>query len=90
MTESLWSDRGEVLDLSRGGMRLIANRKLKGEITIRLYSFQGTINVTGSVVRTRRIGFRRHEIGVSFEALPASLQQTLVSIACAHGLSQAA
>jgi len=90
MLEGLFTDRGPVLDLSRGGMRLMSTRKLTGTVTVRVFSHRGTFQVTGSVAWTRRNGFRQHEIGLRFHDVSEELQVTLLEVARAHGLSQAA
>lgn len=84
-TESLWSDRGLVLDLSRGGIRLLSKRRLDGTVMIRLFSHQGAIDLEGTVQWSKRLGIRQHEVGMKFTNVPDRVGDRLMAAARAHG-----
>lgn len=86
----LQSDRGQIADLSRTGLRLISTRRLRGTITLRLFSREGIIDVTGQVIRCQRLGFRRFDVGVQLDGVSQDLSDALARIAVVHGLSNAA
>jgi hypothetical protein len=64
------SDGAEVLDLSASGMRLRFRRKVDVEdgaiVNITLISPAAAIRTVARVVWNRRMGFRRHEVGMTF------------------------
>lgn len=84
-TQALLSDRGPVLDLSRGGVRLISKRKLEGTITVRLFAHQGVVDLEGQVQWSKRHGMRQHEVGIKFTKVPDKIGDRLMAIARAHG-----
>lgn len=64
------NDGAEVLDLSASGMRLRFRRKVNVEegaiINVTLISPAAAIRTVARVVWSRRAGFRRHEVGMTF------------------------
>ncbi len=65
--QQLRSSIGPVVDLSAGGMRVISDRRLKGELTIVLHHEVGLeFSVQVRVKWRKRIGFRQHMIGLEF------------------------
>ena len=63
----LASSLGQVLDISVSGMRVICRHIPKAEhIDFQLNTTVDPISVTGKIVWTQRLGFRKHEIGLSF------------------------
>ena len=75
--QRLGCNKGVVLDLSGGGMRLRYNRRLSGRIAIKVWTPREGITVQGHVVWTRRLGFRKYEIGVEFCDLTPAMTQGL-------------
>ena len=57
---------GMVLDLSGGGMRVRATRRLQGKQQVDLSSHARRVRVQADVVWARRLGFRRYELGLQF------------------------
>ena len=64
--ETLACNRGKVLDLSAGGLRLLSRRKLKGMLEVALWDIHRGLTMQCRVVWTKRLGFRRHESGLTF------------------------
>jgi anti-anti-sigma factor len=60
------SDRGTVLDISAGGMRLRCERRLRGRLSLRLWDDQTDLVLQGRVVRSRRVGPGHYEAGLQF------------------------
>jgi hypothetical protein len=89
-TDALWSNRGLVLDLSRGGARLLSKRSLDGTVCVRFFSHQGSIDIEGVVQWSKKLAFRQHEVGIKFNDLPANVGDLLMSVARAHGCELAA
>ncbi len=86
LQESLSSNLGPVLDLSAGGVRILSSRDRQGEQTVDLFSNSGTFSLAGRVVWHRKLGFRKHEIGVEFSDVDEEAAQTLCDIARAHAV----
>ena len=63
----LESSLGQVLDISVSGMRVVCRHAPKDEqIVFQLNTTVNPIDVTGKIVWKQRLGFRKHEIGLSF------------------------
>lgn len=63
----LESSLGQVLDISVSGMRVVCRHVPKDEqVDFQLNTTVDPITVTGKIVWTQRLGFRKHEIGLSF------------------------
>jgi len=63
----LESSLGQVLDISVSGMRVICRHIPKNEqFDFQLNTSVDPITVTGKIVWQQRLGFRKHEIGLSF------------------------
>ncbi len=75
--QRLGCNKGVVLDLSGGGVRLRCSRRLSGRIEIKLWTPREGVAVHGNVVWTRRLGFRKYEIGVEFCDLTPVIRQGL-------------
>ncbi len=75
--QRLGCNKGVVLDLSGGGMRLRCTRRLSGRTEIKLWTALEGLTVHGHVVWTRRLGFRKYEIGVEFCDLTPATQAAL-------------
>jgi hypothetical protein len=63
---SLESSLGPVLDLSAGGMRIIAKRELKGVVDVSLNGGGIDQTVRARVIWTKKISFRVYEVGLAF------------------------
>ena len=66
---------------SAGGLRLLSRRKLKGIVGIALWDVNGGLKLYAEVVWSRRLGFRRHEIGMRFVDVTPQLAADLTTLA---------
>ena len=83
--ELLVSDLGPVLDLSAGGMRILSTRPPnRSQLDVRLKGPDSSLRVRAKVAWCRRLGFRRHEIGMTFVELDDSASAILNRISQAH------
>ncbi|MCK4873005.1 MAG: DnaJ domain-containing protein [Phycisphaerales bacterium] len=84
-TAGVTCDLGELLDLSRSGVRVACDGKptvVEGErATLTLTAIDGAVRVTGHVVWIRRTGVRRREIGIAFVTMPPDTEAALESLA---------
>lgn len=89
-TDALWSNHGLVLDLSRGGARLLSKRALDGNVSVRFLSNKGAIDIEGVVQWSKKLAFRQHEVGIKFGNVPSQVGDLLISVAQTHGCALAA
>ena len=82
--EELISDLGPVLDLSKGGMRVLATRSREGKLEVRLWAGDVILSLRSDVAWCRRLGFRRHEIGIAFIEVDDNKAGILTKIAADH------
>ncbi len=82
--EHLQSNHGPIIDLSRGGARILATRSYKGKRTIMLISEIGSITIPVRIAWSQKIGFRRVLLGVEFLEIDEKTATTLRNIASAH------
>lgn len=82
--DSLECDLGPVLDLSAGGMRVLATRPVNGEIRVSLRGDHLDLKIRCSVAWIRKLGFRRHEIGLTFLDVDGEVSTILSRIATDH------
>mgnify|MGYP006269499911 FL=1 len=72
---------GELIDLSRGGMRLASTGPAPvtaGQVlTLHLEHHSGVIDVTSVVRWSRRTGLKRHEVGLEFAEISEQKQNQL-------------
>ena len=86
--EGLNSSFGPVLDLSPGGMRVLSPRRMRGRRNVKIVSCEGTVVVDVRICWSRRVGFRRHFVGMQFQDLTEEQQRQLQVISSAHALTQ--
>lgn len=78
---AVYSDAGRVLDMSAGGMRVMSRRRLKGETEFIICNESKIpINVRARVVWTKRVGFRKHVVGLEFVDLQPAVARQLASM----------
>ena len=82
--EQLVSSLGPVLDLSAGGMRVLTTRPLLGMRDIGLRGGDFSVKLSTKVAWSRRLGFRRHEIGLTFLDVDEELASMLSRISSDH------
>lgn len=73
---------GRVLDISAGGMRVLARRVPRGFVDVNLvgHPLPGPLKAVRQW--SRRVGWFRHEIGLKFDAVSPDVAQRLSNIAC--------
>ena len=69
MESSLQCSLGRVVDLSAGGLCVLSRRALSGVTLIELRDDDGGFVCEARVVRSRRLGFFRHEVGLQLPPL---------------------
>lgn len=72
---------GRVMDLSGGGMRIRCTRRCSGIVKVQLWTVKRQTTVQAKIVWTRRIGFRRYELGLEFRDLTPETTQDLSTFA---------
>ncbi len=82
--DTLYCDLGPVLDLSSGGMRVLATKPYGGMISVSVHGENLDVKVRGRVAWTRRHGFRRHEIGLTFQDVDEEVAKILGRMATDH------
>ena len=81
---------GEIVDLSASGMRVIARKPLQGDARISLLAQRTAVQLAGKVAWTKRVGFRRHMVGVEFVQVDAHAEAMLTRIISEHRPRRAA
>ncbi len=82
--EMLVCDLGPVLDLSPGGMRVLCTRRHEGKIGTTLWGGDLKLALGARVAWSRRLGFRRHEIGLTFLGVDEGVADLLSRISADH------
>jgi hypothetical protein len=75
---------GRVLDLSAGGLSVMSRKPLAGVVLLEIGDSDGGIRCEAKVVRSRRLGFFRHEIGLQLPPLSDGDRATLTRLSSAH------
>ena len=75
---------GPVLDLSVGGLRLLSVRPHQGLVRVEIWGHDTDVTVEAKVVWARRLGFRRHELGLTFVDVDEDVQKIIMRIAATH------
>jgi hypothetical protein len=77
---------GDVIDLSIGGMRVTATRRARGRVPVKVFDWQTAVEFEAEVVWSRRLAFRRHELGLRFIHLSPEQSRHLNRIWLHHSL----
>lgn len=81
---------GEIVDLSASGMRVMTRKPLQGDARITLLAQRAAVQLAGKIAWTKRVGFRRHMVGVEFVQVDAHAEAMLTRIISEHRPSRAA
>ena len=68
-TTAVRCNLGNVVDLSRGGVRIAGSARASGPVRIQLYAMDRQIDAKGKVVWSRGVGQFKRETGVAFVGL---------------------
>ena len=79
--ESLISNLGPVMDLSAGGMRIIARKLPKTEEEIELRGLGDSISLKAHTVWSRKIGLMKFEVGMVFLNVTPEIAKKLTNLA---------
>ncbi|MHC4220752.1 MAG: PilZ domain-containing protein [Planctomycetota bacterium] len=82
--ELLLCNLGPVLDLSAGGMRVLSTRPQAGSLDVALQGADLSLTLRAKVAWVHRLGFRRHEIGLTFLEVDEDTAQLLSRISNNH------
>jgi len=83
--EMLVCDLGPVLDLSSGGMRVLGTRRRQGELDLTLWGEDLKLALRARVAWSRRLGFRRHEIGLALLEVDETVAELLSRVSRTTG-----
>ena len=83
--EALKCNLGEVLNLSLGGMRVRCTRAPKNNVVEVELTYEGeTMIVQAEVVRSNKVGFRKHELGLRFLDVDPETAKQLTRVSLNH------
>ena len=82
--EMLMSSLGPVLDLSAGGMRVLSRKPRSRDIDVKLVGADVSLTVRAQVAWSQRLGFRRHEVGLTFLEVDEATALLLARISNVH------
>jgi signal transduction histidine kinase len=84
--ELLRCNLGVVLDLSMGGMRIRCTKAPKGRLDVEIDDVEGPVRLQAEVMWSRRLGFRRYEVGLYFPHVPPDVARQLTRVSLNHRL----
>jgi hypothetical protein len=78
---------GRVIDISGGGMRVRAPRRLRGRLAVEIWTHHRRVTVPAAVVWCKRAGFRKYDVGLQFEDVTEDIKRelTAIGIYASHG-----
>jgi hypothetical protein len=79
--DTLQSSLGPVLDISASGVRVKCSRPPTGTIDLEIFDTSEVIVIRSEVVWTKRVGLFKHQAGLRFGQMEASVQQRLARLA---------
>ncbi|MEE9404717.1 MAG: EAL domain-containing protein [Algisphaera sp.] len=89
--DRLHCDLGEIVDISRGGARVLCRQEFEGSMPMTLYTAQqGDLLIQGRIQWRRSLGNRETIMGVAFEEVDATTRPALDQLVedVSQGLSQ--
>ena len=82
--ELLYCTLGPVLDMSAGGMRVLSTKPWSGSLDVELMGADVSLTVRVKVAWVQRLGFRRHELGLTFVDVDEDVATILTRISAQH------
>jgi hypothetical protein len=82
--QGVMSNVGVVIDLSGGGVRILSTHALEGELDLSITCDTDSVSMKAQVVWSKRVGFRRHVVGLRFLNLDEAALRTVSRIAANH------
>ncbi len=74
-------NRGSVINISAGGMRVRSPRRLQGRLDVVMSTHHRRVTVRAKVIWCGRVGFRKYDVGLQFLDLTDDLKRDLTAIA---------
>jgi signal transduction histidine kinase len=84
--ELLQCSLGPVLDLSMGGMRIQCSKAPTGRLEVELQDIEGPVRLQAQVMWTRRLRFRKYEVGLYFPHVAPDVAKQLTRVSLNHRL----
>jgi signal transduction histidine kinase len=84
--ELLQCNLGPVLDLSMGGMRVQCSKAPKGRLEVELMDIEGPVRLRAEVMWSRRLRFRKYEVGLYFPHVAPDVAKQLTRVSLNHRL----
>jgi hypothetical protein len=81
---------GDIVDLSAAGMRVITRKPLDGDTRVTLLAQRAAVQLSGKIAWSKRMGFRRHMVGVEFVQVDAHAEAMLTRLISEHRPRRAA
>ena len=78
-TAALRCNLGSVLDVSKGGLRVLSRRRLDGQRLVELLTIDHRLRVPANVIWCDRVGFRKHVVGLEFPVSTPELAHHLMA-----------
>ena len=78
-TAALRCNLGSVLDVSKGGLRVLSRRRLDGKRLVELFMVDQRLRVPANVIWCDRVGFRKHVVGLEFPVSTPELAHHLMA-----------
>ena len=72
---------GRIVDLSRGGLRVVSKQRFEGEGTVTIKANGRELLIPTRVVWCRKAGFRRYELGLEFTRVTEEVARMLEALA---------
>jgi hypothetical protein len=69
-----------------GGMRVQCSRAPKGRVEVELMDIEGSVKIRAEVMWTRRLRFRKYEVGLYFPHVAPDVAKQLTRVSLNHRL----
>jgi hypothetical protein len=89
LQQDLQSNLGTVLDVSAGGLRILSDRPLIGEVTVELPVDEPRVQIAARVIWTKEGAHEAWEVGLQFIGMTPEVSRELAGMATEYGLRMA-